>query len=521
MQIILPSYDALLLRKSIFIEHAGQQLEWSVAPFNSGNFERDVGMFHHINQWWARQTEHAQKEIFDIYVDIYNAFTTTLAVDTLDAKLFDLIKRLYNKHQFEDIYHWMSFSSDIRFPGPPELLPEFVESIDKNHSRDKTYTIDDYKKLVCLIIQLRLMIPIWGEYIARTENTSGTQFKEYYAYQLLSRSNLFTSEALIKLTIYVSAIVPKEGSKSAIIEFISSEDFPVWNLGLLVVRRLCLADIRGHDPSPILVRHISRHVRERVKRSDNSFKGGMIREKLDLESQGSDENQISRMEGYKIKPEISIGEIALIEHLVADPYAVAQSLVPGIDPKVVAEALQSASIMQQYQAEEAQTLLLQWVFATVIPPEGVELLNQKQRINCLCVTQAVLWHHGHELLAGLATATVTPTINGDVHLSGGYSKGRINKELSEKLTELYPYQKKTRGGKVINGVLQAIDEMVDLFMSVSWTVNVSPEKTAILNPRTPSVRRITIPHDFKTKVAELVVYLATRPRLNKNYEAIQ
>jgi hypothetical protein len=128
----------------------------------------------------------------------------------------------------------------------------------------------------------------------------------------------------------------------------------------------------------------------------------------------------------------------------------------------------------------------------------------------LCVTHSVLWHYGHHMLAALATATHKKISEENV-ITGGYSKGRVSRELQDKLSELFPYQKKNRAGKQIQVVMNDIELLLDLFMKDNWSANLVPEQLAIINPRSAGVRRIMIPHDFKTKITELVIFLA-QPR---------
>ena len=53
MQIILPPYSTFVLDEHLVVEHNGQQFKWNVSPFSKTNFEAPIGMFQHINEWWA------------------------------------------------------------------------------------------------------------------------------------------------------------------------------------------------------------------------------------------------------------------------------------------------------------------------------------------------------------------------------------------------------------------------------------------------------------------------------------
>ena len=90
--------------------------------------------------------------------------------------------------------------------------------------------------------------------------------------------------------------------------------------------------------------------------------------------------------------------------------------------------------------------------------------------------------------------------------------------ILDKLEKLYPYQKKSRSGKVQQVVLGDVDELVSMFMRDSWVCNLTSEHQAVINPKSHGIRRITIPHDFKSKIIELVIYLENRDLAISNLE---
>ena len=289
MQFILPDYAKLLSDQALTIEHDGAKLVWDISEYQiKSSFEKDdmyKHMFSHINAYWARQNQTTQRSIFEVFSRIHDVFNTlpssddsTSRVDTINSQLYPLLDELYSYHPFKDLEYFVRYNSGIRIPGAEYLEAEFVENDDKNHTRNKTYTINDYIGLVTLILGLRLMVPVWGAYIKATGSVAGTKFKEYYALMLLDRAGISLSEPFVKLGLYIQERTPKDGNKTAMIDFISSEDYPRWIMALLVVRKLCLADIRGEiEPSAVLVRHISRHVHERVMRTDTSYRGTLYR----------------------------------------------------------------------------------------------------------------------------------------------------------------------------------------------------------------------------------------------------
>lgn len=512
MQLILPAYPTYAMEQEVYVEHNGHTVRWTTAPFSKMNFEEDRAMFKHINQFWASLPPERQDTIFNIYLKIAEIFDSTDLLEEIDQLLSEQLEELFEQHQLAEIRNFAMFHSDIIFPKPPELPAEYTQStdqIDKNHTREKTYTVADYIDLVSMILQLRIMVPIWGRYIARTNKIAGTMFKEYYAFRLLDHTTFVKEPAIQKLYGYIKSVLPSSGNKADILQGVSSEEFPLWNMSLLVVRKLCLSDIRGLDPTPILIRHISRHIMEKAKRIDPNTDTAVRNKNESSSSTANEEDQISRLEQYKIKEEISRGDVRFLLSQVQDPYAIAQTIQPGVSAEEVDSALSALPLMLKSPAEEAQTILLMWMIDAVVPGETVNFMTNIDRCRALCACGAAYWAKGHYLMAALCTATPAPT-DDDVAISGTDSKGRLSKETSEKLEQLFPYCRKTRGSKVIREELTAIDDLITALTAKTWMLNVSNEQMKLIHPRYPQVRRLSIPHNFKELVAQLVIDIASR-----------
>ena len=512
MQIILPNYAIYAINQEVIIEHNGQEMKWTTSPFSKSNFEDDRAMFTHINEYWASLNKARQDKIFGIYLKIFDIFDSTDLLDEIDNLISEQVEQLFAEHTLDEIRPWVQIHSGIIFPKPPELPLNFVGSVDKNHTREKTYTVSDYVDLICMILQLRIMVPIWGKYIARTSKINGTRFKEFYAFKLLEHSVFYHEPPVQKLYNYIVSVLPAEGSKADILEGISSEEFPLWNLSLLIVRKLCLSDIRGLDPTPIIIRHISRHIMEKARRIDNGIDDGIKEKKSTTDGNQSEENQISILEEYKIKEDITRGEVEYIASCVQDAYKMARLIYPGVTDDEVNLAMSNMDLLIKAPAEEAQTMLLMWTIDPVIPSEAVNFLNKIDRTRCLCAISAAYWAKGFHLFSALATATAANT-EGEIVISGTDSKGRISKETNEMLEKLFPFSKKQRGSKSNRAELVAIDDFIRVFTLRSWVLNLTDEQISVLYPGYASQKRLIIPHNFKEQVAQFVIDIASRNKL--------
>lgn len=500
----------------VIISNQDEELFWDVSAFDKSNFAGNFDMFQYNNEYWKTLSDQHRTAIFQTFKDIKYSFDSIGDTTTLTYRLFPLIHGLFELHKLNEVEHWITFHTDISLP--PDLKNEYVDSNEKTGSRNQTYLKSDYLHLLSMTLCLKLMIPVWGEFITRTKYDTGTQFKEYYAFLLLSQSTIFTSEAMEKLRTYVQCSIPDEKQKAAILGGISSEDFPIWILALVVIRRLCISDIRGHEPNSSLIPYIYNHVKERVKRTDNNF-DGTVKDKKPEGGNGSDsDSRISALEGYKIKQEIPGGDVVLLEYVMRDITSIAKQICPDIDESLIQSALKTVEPLYSAQIYEPQKILLQWIFAPVISTRGILLLSKETVVRALAATQAILWHNKHYALAGLVTATVSN--NPDEHyMSGVDSRARITKDLVEQLNIYYPYIRRTntkpKSARNSNQAIQSIDYICEQFSSQNWLLTIEESKLQQLTGSS-STRRYTIHHDIRIKVAELVLSLAKRPRQSQN-----
>lgn len=493
------------------LEHRGVVLEWNIALFDKASFNGEFDIFEQINGYWGHLAMEVQDKIFNVYQRIKDVFDSVWENSELTKQLYQLIKELYVHHQLSDIKFWISFRSNVVVPAG--LREEFKESHETPGTRERTYLKADYEWLVALSVALRPMVPIWGEFINRTRRDAGTVFKEYYAFQLLAYSSLYNSEPMERLRVYVEHSLPAEKSKAAaIFGGISSEDFPMWVLGLVVVRRLSIGDVRGTDPGTTLVSFIYKYIGQKVKGHDNNFIG-MVKDKQ-VEGQGQEgENNLSKLEGYKIKQEIPAGDIAIIEYRARQPLHLAKKLCPDISEELVKESIATVTAaLQNSTIFNPQMTMVQWVMAGVLPPRGLLHLKKTTVLMVMGVVQAILWHKGHRELAGLMTALEQDS-DDEMLLGGTDSRARIPKDMLEQLDALFPYSRRPTGKmrqvKRTNAAIETIEELNKGFGSNVWRLTL-PAAWVEQVTGNKNNRRYSTPHDIKVKLAALAIQLAQR-----------
>ena len=498
----------LISRQEAQTQFKGESISWNVFPYFKGNSSVDYDIFEQINLYLKQLPVQTQENIFQCHKKIAKLLETPSV--TLDKDLRGLVKILLDNIDIHQVKYWVDLLAPISVPTVLEDV--FVDSDENTGNRNRTYIKEDYRWLVAASIILRLCTPIWGTYIANTNKEKGNNFKEYFAAELLLDSYINDSIPLQKLRLFVIENIPKDKSMiSATLAAFSEEDFPEWIARLVIIKKLAMEDLRGHNNDSHLIKVIFQFIKQKLKNVDNSFYGS-IKEKFETEtsSTGDDTNNLSKIEGYKIRQELSAGDVALIRVSLRDPMRIAERLSPGIDSKMVFESIESVKVLENSIIQKAQKALLQYVFKPVSPPSGILLLNKVDLVRNIGVMQAILWRAGWYELAALSSA-IKIVNNEFLNLSFTGVRSRITKQQTDRLDYLYPYTKRPQGKQKIvknqNVAIQEIERLTDSFISNDWKLTI-PQQWINEANIPMKVSRYSAPADIRVRIADFVIAIA-------------
>lgn len=514
---IVPTSTSSRGRAELKIEHGGRELFWDVGCFDKRCLSGSYDLCKHINGYWARMLPARQEKVFGIFQTIRTIFEDGSSTSAMINDLLPQIAALFEEHSLDEVGHYIAFyASDI--VTPTTFMDAYTPNEDRPSTREKTYTKPDYQQLVTLALALRVMIPIWGEFIHRTWSETGTNFKEYHAYKLLSQTKIVHSPPMEKLKVYVENNIKSDKSMaSAIVGGVGSEDYSEWLLALVLVRRLCIGDISGYASGDAqltnLVTFIYNFIIYKVSGNTSTSFGEMIRNKEFESGESSNEHNASRIENYKIKQESPIGDMVILDHYMEDPLQVALQLKPDMDVALLNELLTAADQLQTEQLWSGQIILTQWVLASVLSPRGIVHLSKKKTISAIAVAQTWLWERGHFELACLISS-IASNNKDQLQLGGNDSRARIPKDMMEQLLQLYPFTKVSSAKqrtKPANAAVEAIDSVASLLGARDWILTV-PDAMAAKVTGNQSLRRYSCPYDIRYLLAKLSIELATMPR---------
>lgn len=504
--------------KTTVIEHdidgSVQQIEFSNNSLAKTAFVVAVNdenpIFTHLNRYLEKLPKQRQDEIFIILTEIQSEIDNTNNLEETNKHLKILFGHLFARIKYDEILnlvlHDREFAKDITLPSTDNIKTRY-ESVSDNYTKEKTYIFSEYQELIALIIQLRIMFPIWAHYIEVFSSNLGTNYKEFEAFKLISDSDLFRNKAMQKLSRYVHAITPDEGSKAAIIDFISSEDYAMFNLALVVVRKICTMEIRNpEEKQPILIMHISTHVREKITNNDKK-QGAIIVDKTGQDGRSSNEDrQVSVWERFKIRQRLSVGQKVFLVENVRNPLTLAKLLKPNVNLELVNAVVSQTLRMGTVPVENVQKIILKNMIALVTPPNTVDLMDRATLINCLGVIAAVLYEDGYEEIAQFCTASVIPS-DGSAVIATDNHQNKVPAELKDQLLSMMPFQRSGKSKTVVSPVVENVDMIFKELMNKVWHNNL-PD--FLINPNGPAIRRIRIPGNLRVRLTQWAIYVAQR-----------
>lgn len=494
----------------VIVSHKGVQTYWETSPFEKTSFSHDFDDFEQINGYWSYLPVASQDAIFAIFLRMQETFQSDLELKELRETLKGLVADLYWYHAQEDVHHWTSFYGNLRVPDTVKA----EQPADSPLPRERTYLVSDYLELATLAISLRPMIPVWGEYIHRTKKNHGNTFKEFQAARLLDLSNVKTCAAFLRLDEFVRASIPAEKSiDSAIYDSIGSKNFPEWVRSIIIVRKLCVGDVRGVDPFSNLPAVIFKYLQNKVKGMDSNF-SGTVKDKPKVEDRSDSENNISVIETIKVKEPVATGDIVVLSWYTEDVVRMARVVSPTLDLRLLEQSRKSVLRLENEQIHECQTVIMQWVMAPALSPRGLMRLSKEAILRVMAATQAILWHWGYYEVAALLTGIAQR--NETDHYSGGNDKiSKLTADQIETLNQLYPFQRRQGGKgaknvKLLNPAIVALENVNEMFSEYIWKLTVPKEWLKTLTDG--QTRLYVAPTDFRRTLANLIILIASDER---------
>lgn len=507
------------------LHHKGRTIQWTYAvndrsKANSRRVPDDM-LFYEINDYWATLPDMTQDTLFRVYDDIRTIFYNSLPIKELCLQLTPLLAELYTLIDFNNLLKWTHQTNCIDVP--PNVEVEYSSGAEENKSRELTYIREDYWNLMTLAIALRAVVPIWGNFIDYTKKQTGQNWKERQPYLLLSKSPLWECEPMERLRRYVQTRVESVTGRSdsdkldsMVLDSVGTEELPEWLMALIIVRKVCVAEIRFAPNQPIVspLSIIYHQVNEKLNHSAANFLG-YVKDKIpdvggaDSDGRGS---KNSLLEAYKIQTLITSGQKATLDYVGKNFSMLAQQLAPDVPKQVLRQVIENVKVLQSHRVHLGQRAIVQNVTANSNPPAGAQFISHEAILAETAITQAILWHRGHKEIAALLTAIPAP-FTGSANLIDSVTRARFSKEMQEALAALYPFNRVKVGrdskkSKQTNDGVNGIEEIIRELDRHVWRLTIPPSWQAILlGPDVQVYQYSVVPTDIRNKLAALALDL--------------
>lgn len=431
---------SILDNDTVVVSHQGTMLNFDVTELKKSKLNiPGKDLFFEINLYLEELDHHTQHSIFQIYMELRELRDDIISVpfNTQQKETVNMMTRLYNLLDMDRLAQFAARANVIYPEGLFSRNSE--ESFKSNVNVNINYYKEDYDGLVVLVIALRPMIPVWGEYISLNKNSTGTSYKEYKALKLLAKTTIFVSPHLDRLRLYIDEWRSTGNSRStladdvAVLDGISSDDITDYILGLVLVRRLSLCNIHANTEKDSIISSVYSYLKSKLSEAANTFK---TYKKYDDGVGRENGEEVSKLEMYKISSKLTHGDREFLKQYVNYPINVAREIDANVDLFILQECLDLNSTLD-LKINNHQKLLTQWITYNAFPPAGIYELSKIEVTKLLSVAQAILIQWGFLELALLISANVSPN---EVNLAPP-SRVNISEEKLEALDAIYPHRK--------------------------------------------------------------------------------
>lgn len=496
------------------------KVTWNIEFYNKSKNVNFDGVFGYINQYLATLPKPTQESMWTLYAEIKNHIMTLSDPMGLQYNLTGLIRRLYEPIDFDKLKQWSLHHSNIRIPttikGSYEELEISERNQNENNYRSKTYLYDEYFDLVNLSLALRLMVPIWSEYMSSLEGTVNNH-KEFHAIALITKTTLTSCEPYKRLLEYVDTInIQSKSLSSAIIEGLGSRQMPEWLLSSVIVRKLTIVELSSMDDTNNVVSVVWRYVNNIIKSIDRKH-SGYIREKSvpSGDEKGGDDDSKSVVETYKMRQMISDGDLIPTSGYAEQTYRLARDTDNTVPEELVRMCKEAIELTPHHYFRPWQEDVVSWIIDKTMSAKSINNIKRQAILSCFAAVQAILYHWGHKEIALLLTAKEDRDQDG--RLCGGIeSRSRIPNEYVNRFKELYCFpqvQVSSRStDRQSNVACRDIDRVALEIVRCDWVLTAPKEliQSSQLDKYIQHDNVLIVPPEIRTLLSKLVETIALK-----------
>lgn len=501
------------------LTHGDQVLEWDAKEYSGVGKTK---ILDDINGYWATLSPKRQADIWQIYTAIHKVLNDVNNIALLRREVCRLTKALYEQQPFAEIEYWCNLKANVVVP--PTFKVEYAP--EDLPYKQRTYLAEDYRGLMHLAVWLRPMLPIWAEYLVKIKPHFDGQGREKFVMAALSQSAVVKSKPLLRLQEYIEASVTTESTTMAsLLGTLGSDELPEWLLGLGVVRRVAVGEVGITTDGSTIISNVYNFLFSSTLRTIDRRFGGRVKDKTP--QGGADDDKASIIENYKMKQEVSDGDLVANDVASRRVLDLTLQLDPTVPVEWVTLCHSNLLAIPSFDPTQHQMTLAQWVNSTVTSARGLPTAQYSTVVGQIAMAQAHLLHRGWIEL-GLLMSAVPVVASKTSLVGGGEERPRLDRETTEELLKRFKYFQRPMGSKggterQQNPAIKAIDKLTMEMIRHRWTVYLPETLSAHLDlgrlllktSRTTtgtvqSLGVLTVGGDIRHQLATLIIDINTR-----------
>lgn len=473
-------------------------------------------LFDDINKFLnSYLTEEQREELFDIYYDISGYFHSAGGLDgqfskgnsQLNTLLCKSIAKIFEIVSFEDLRDYLVTSPDIRLP--PEVTSDY-NTDDKITGlyKIRTYLLSDYLDLLAVTLGLRLLLPIWGQYLSIAEKEHGVKWKEYACYQLLYSSKFYCAPAFDRLLRYVETNLQEHLNDvvmmAAVVNNLSVEEIPTYIMGFAMVRKLAIAPITPNIDRDHLMKILFNYIDGKFEHLQEGFDERVVDKSRGRKDTQDDNSSVYNI--YKMKESVTIGAMKIYQLYIDGHENVLGRIHPEYDVQKYNKVKEYVDTLDYLPTAE-QSAIIGWIIASVVPSVLLDRFDMKSLKSTLIIAQTFLWDKGYPDIAVFLTSEFT-----DNGIVSTVPRVQMDNDLQRRLEVISPYMlPPTKDERITYNIpTKQLDDLVREIVHRDWLVQ-GPD--ALIEDYSPMSRGEYL--DFSTRIrdqlAEILILINDLP----------
>ena len=327
-----PSSRSIVVANGAYGNHPAQVLQFDVgAAYHAPVFKNipnkqggEEGTFDYVNAYIQSLTPQQQAGVMDWFSRVHVAFYNTVMSmheDILETAFSNFLQ--LNGLDPHSVTEWLK----INLPAP-NLMREYSPDEEGIYSRAKTYIYQEYVELAGLSLYMKMLLPVFGEYIRRSQikfkadgdSVMDGLIQPYIEQRLLSLmrpmfTHLNAVDRLERFIAISTANAATDLTEMVISKKISEEDLPDYMLAAILARKL---------PSGAMFGNESNHLASRLATSIRSLIAPTGRETYRLTTEGVFKEGSEDVKGVYDDTyahySLSAGQIAIIPYSATEEY---------------------------------------------------------------------------------------------------------------------------------------------------------------------------------------------------------